>query len=199
LAGATALIVGISLGLQDVFKDFFSGLLLLFEGTTKVGDIIEIQNYNGENNFVATIKEVNLRTTKVETREDKTLIIPNSVLTHKSVNNWSFDNPIVRFHIDITIHYESDVELVKQILVKCAQEHTKVKNTKPVFVRLLNFGDYGLELDVVFYIEQNFYIEIYKSEIRFAIEKEFRTHGIRVPYPQQDVYIKNLNSGSNKL
>lgn len=193
LGGSAALLVGIGLGLQDIFKDFLSGLLLLFEGATKVGDIIEIQNYNGEENFIATIREINLRTTKVETRDDKTLIIPNSVLTHQSVNNWSFDNPLIRFHIPISVHYDSDVELVKQVLVKCAQEHPKVKNTKPIFVRLLNFGNYGLEMDLVFYAEQNFYIEIYKSEIRFAIEREFREQGIKVPYPQQDIFIKNLN------
>lgn len=192
IGGVGALVLGMSLGLQDVFKDFFSGLLLLFEGATKVGDIIEIQNYNGEENFIATIKEINLRTTKVETRDDKTLIIPNSALTHQSVNNWSFDNPLIRFHIPISVHYSSDVELVKRVLVKCAQEHPKVKNTKPIFVRLLNFGNYGLEMDLVFFTEQNFYIEIYKSEIRFAIEKEFKAKGIIVPYPQQDIYIKNL-------
>ena len=66
-------------------------------------------------------------------------------------------------------------------------------------MRLLHFGDYGLELDLVFYAEQNFYIDIYKSEIRFAIEKEFRTHGIKVPYPQQDVFIKNLNDKNNSI
>ena len=192
IGGSAALLVGFGLGLQDIFKDFLSGLLLLFEGTTKVGDIIEISNYNGETNFVAKIKEINLRTTKVETRDEKTLIIPNSILTHQSVNNWSFGTALTRFQIPISVHYNSDMELVKEVLVKCAQEHPKVKNTKPVFVRLLNFGNYGLELDLVFWAEQNFYIEIYKSEIRFAIEKEFKRLGIRVPYPQSDVYIKNL-------
>jgi len=192
LGGSAALLVGFGLGLQDIFKDFLSGLLLLFEGTTKVGDVIEISNYNGELNFVAIIKEINLRTTKVKTRDDKTLIVPNSILTHKSVNNWSFDTALTRFQIQISVHYNSDLDLVRQILIKCAQEHPKVKNTKPVFVRLMNFGNYGLELDLVFWAEQNFYIEIYKSEIRFAIEKEFRANGIKVPYPQSDVYIKNL-------
>ncbi len=196
LGGSAALLVGFGLGLQDIFKDFLSGLLLLFEGTTKVGDILEISEYNGETNFVAKIKEINLRTTKVETRDEKTLIIPNSVLTHQSVNNWSFGTQLTRFQIPISVHYNSDVELVKAILIKCAQEHPKVKNTKPVFVRLLDFGDYGLEMDLVFWAEQNFYIEIYKSEIRFAIEKEFRANNIKVPYPQSDVYIKNLGDQS---
>jgi len=193
LGGATALLVGIGLGLQDIFKDFLSGLLLLFEGTTKVGDIVELVNYNGQSNFVATISEINLRTTKVKTREGKTLIVPNSVLTHQSVNNWTYDDALTRFTIPVTVAYDTEMDLVKQILVKCAQQHPKVKNTKPIFVRLLNFGDNGLELDLVFWADQNFYIEIYKSEIRFAINEEFKKLGVVIPYPQSDVYIKNWN------
>ncbi|MFK8039159.1 MAG: mechanosensitive ion channel family protein [Crocinitomicaceae bacterium] len=190
LGGSAALLVGVGLGLQDIFKDFLSGLLLLFEGSNKVGDIIEINNYNGEYNFIAKIKQINLRTSKVETRDNKTLILPNSVLTHQSVNNWSFNSSIIRFQIPITIHYNSDVELAKEILIQCAQSHPRVKNTQPVFVRLMDFGHNGLEMDLVFWAEQNFYIDIYKSEIRFAIEREFKKANIAFPYPQTDVHIK---------
>ncbi len=190
LGGSAALLVGVGLGMQDIFKDFLSGLLLLFEGSNKVGDIIEINNYNGESNFIAKIKQINLRTTKVETRDNKTLIVPNSNLTHQSVNNWSFSTSILRFQIPVTIHYNSDVELAKELLIQCAQAHPRVKNTQPVFVRLMNFGHDGLELDLVFWAEQNFYIDIYKSEIRFAIERAFKENNISFPYPQTDVHIK---------
>ena len=190
LGGSAALLVGVGLGMQDIFKDFLAGLLLLFEGSNKVGDIVEINNYNGESNFIAKIKQINLRTTKVETRDNKTLIIPNSTLTHQSVNNWSFSTSIIRFQIPITIHYNADIELAKELLIQCAQAHPRVKNTQPVFVRLMNFGHHGLELDLVFWAEQNFYIDIYKSEIRFAIEREFRKNNIGFPYPQTDVHIK---------
>lgn len=190
LGGSAALLVGVGLGMQDIFKDFLAGLLLLFEGSNKVGDIIEIHNYNGEANFIAKIKQINLRTTKVETRDNKTLIVPNSTLTHQSVNNWSFSTSIIRFQIPITIHYNADVELAKELLIQCAQAHPRVKNTQPVFVRLINFGHHGLELDLVFWAEQNFYIDIYKSEIRFAIERAFKKNDIGFPYPQTDVHIK---------
>jgi len=192
-AGATALLVGIGLGLQDIFKDLLSGLLLLFEGTTKVGDIVELTNFNGNENSVATITEINLRTTKVKTREGKTLIVPNSILTHQTVNNWTFDDELTRFTISVSVAYDSDIELVKNILVKCASDHPKVKNTKPVFVRLLNFGNHGLEMDLVFWADQNFEIEIYKSEIRFKIINEFRVNQIEIPYPQQDIHLKTKN------
>ncbi len=195
LTGATALLLGLGLGVQDIFRDFISGFLLLFEGSTKVGDVVELNSYKGatEEDFVATIKEINLRTSKVETTDGKTLIIPNSILTHQAVNNWTFDDDITRFKIKVSVAYGSDMNLVKQILVKCAQEHPKVKNTKPIFVRLLNFGNNGLELDLVFWADQNFYIENYKSEIRFAINEEFQKYGIVIPFPQSDVRIKNYD------
>lgn len=191
LGGATALLVGVGLGLQDIFKDFISGLLLLFEGTTKVGDVVEIISTNELENTVVTIAEINLRTSKVKTRDGKTLILPNSILTHQLVNNWTYDDALTRFTIPVAVAYDSDVDLVKEVLVKCTSEHPKVKNTMPVFVRLLNFGDYGLEMDVVFWADQNFDIELYKSEIRFAIVNEFRVHNIEIPYPQQDIHLKS--------
>ncbi|MFK8045023.1 MAG: mechanosensitive ion channel family protein [Crocinitomicaceae bacterium] len=190
LGGSAAFLVAVGLGMQDIFKDFLSGLLLLFEGSNKVGDIVEIKNHNGEANFIARIKQINLRTTKVETRDSKTLIVPNSTLTHQSVNNWSFNTSIIRFQIPLVIHYNADIDLAKELLVQCALAHPRVKNTQPPFVRLMNFGKNGLELDLVFWAEQNFYIDIYKSEIRFAIEREFRKHNIAFPYPQTDVHIK---------
>ncbi len=95
----------------------------------------------------------------------------------------------------MAVAYDSDVDLVKQILVKCASEHPKVKNTKPVFVRLLDFGDFGLEMDLVFWADQNFDIEIYKSEIRFSIVNEFRIHNVEIPYPQQDIHLKSGKIG----
>ncbi|HIP36397.1 MAG TPA: mechanosensitive ion channel [Crocinitomix sp.] len=201
LGGATALLVGFGLGVQDIFKDFMSGFLLLFEGTTKVGDVVELNNLSGtvEDNFVATITEINLRTTKVKTREGKTLIVPNSILTHQMVNNWTYDDKLTRFTIKVTVAYGTDLDLVKQILIKCAQEHPKVKNTKPIFVRLLDFGNNGLEMDLVFWADQNFYIEIYKSEIRFTINKEFEKYGVVIPFPQQDVRIKNLKDINHKI
>lgn len=192
LNGIAVLLVGIGVGLQDLFKDFASGLTLLFEGSTKVGDIIEIPNYNGEDKLIATVTEINIRTTKVETPDNNTIIIPNSVLTSQSVNNWSFGTPLTRFIIPISVEYNSNLDKIKSIMIDAAISHPKVKNTKPVFVRLKDFGNYGIDLELVFWVDQNFYINNYKSDIRFKIEKEFRANGIVIPFPQSDIYIKNI-------
>ncbi|UKN00987.1 mechanosensitive ion channel [Paracrocinitomix mangrovi] len=188
--------VAVALGLQEIFKEFFGGFLLLFEGTVKVGDVVEIDRPNGQENFVARILEINIRTSKVETRDGKTLIVPNSQLTHLQVNNWSTGNDANRFMIPVTVSYGSDLDVVQDCMIRAAVNHPKVLKTRDVLVRLRNFGDNGYELDLVFWAHQNFFIEIHKSEIRFAIDKAFKEHNISYPYPQMDVHMIKSQPGA---
>lgn len=188
LTGSAFLLVGFGLGLQHIFKDYFSGILLLFEGTVKVDDVIEIERLNGEENFIAKVVQINLRTSKVETRDEKILIIPNSKLTHESVINWSLGSEVTRFTIPITFHFGTDTELIQDILVKCAMEHDAVVKTKKPFVRLLKFGNSGLEMDLVFWADKTLLIEVLKSDIRYSMDKALRKHKIKIPYQQTDVH-----------
>lgn len=198
LTATTFLLVGVGLGLQAIFQDYFSGILLLLEGTIKVGDVLEIETLNNQENFVAKVVQINLRTSKVETRNEKVLVIPNSKLTQESVINWSVGSQVTRFSIPITFHYGVDTDLVRKILIECAERNPKVIKTKKPLVRLLNFGHYGLEMDLIFWANQTLLIEILKSDIRFEIDKELRKNGITVPYPQTDIHI-NPRTGLESL
>lgn len=200
MQGILFLSVAVGLGLQDIFKDFFAGFLLLFEGSVKVGDIIEIDQIKpGEENYIAKILQINMRTSKVETRDGKILIIPNSHLTSQKVNNWSADDPYKRFMIPVSVKFGEDLDLVKKILIECARNHPMVSSKKDIIVRLLHFGKDGYELDVVFWANKNFFIEIHKSDIRFAIDHEFRKHGIEFPFGQLDVHmIQEDGKNSNR-
>lgn len=188
LTATAFLLVGLGLGLQDVFKDFFSGLLLLFEGSVKVGDVVEIDRFDGHDNFVAKVEEINLRTSKVKTREGKLLIVPNSHLTFQKVHNWNDDEEYTRFNIEVAVMYGQEVELVKKVLIDAAVAHPMVSKNHEVIVRLMNFGDNGLEMDVIFWSKRSLFIEIHKSDIRFEIDRKFREHNIEYPYPQLDVH-----------
>lgn len=188
LAAGAGLLLALALGLQDLFKDLVSGFVLLFEGAIKVGDIIEIKEAVGATPLVAKVLQINMRTTKIETRDSNIYIIPNSRLTSEYVENWNFGSSLTRFTIPLRVAYGSDMELVKSLLVEAALSHPKVKKNKDVFVRLLAFGDNGLELDLLFHADQNWRIEIIKSEIRFEIDRLFRTNGIVIPFPQRVVY-----------
>lgn len=199
LTATTFLLVGVGLGLQAIFQDYFSGILLLLEGTIKVGDVLEIETSNNKENFVAKVVQINLRTSKVLTRNEKILVIPNSKLTQESVINWSVGSKVTRFSIPITFHYGVDTDLVRKILIECAVRNPKVLKSKKPMVRLLNFGNYGLEMDLIFWANQTFLIEILKSEIRFEIDRELRKNGITIPYPQADIHLNPEASVPNPL
>ena len=203
LTSTAFLLVGLGLGLQDVFRDFFSGLLLLFEGSVKVGDVIEIDRVDGRENFVAKVEEINLRTSKVKTRDGKLLIVPNSQLTFQKVHNWDDDEEYTRFDIRVSVKFGQDLEIVKKLLIESAVAHPMVSKNHEVFVRLLNFGNNGLEMDLVFWSKRSLFIEIHKSDIRFEIDRKFREYNIEYPYPQMDIHydqkVKNQESMDSTL
>ena len=189
MAGSAALLVGVGFGVQDIFRDMTSGIILLFEGTIKVGDIIQVNNPNAEEPMVAKVLKINVRTTKIESRDGNTLIIPNSMLTQNEVENWSFGSPLTRFHIKVGVAYGSDTELVRKLLKQAALSHPQVKKTHPILVRMKDFGDNALEMELSFWADQTWQVEIHKSDIRFEIDRLFRQNNVRIPYPQRTLHI----------
>ena len=189
LTGSAALLVGIGLGLQDVFKDMFSGVVLLVEGNVRVGDIVEISNGGKSEAIVAKILKINVRTTQIETRDGNVLIIPNAKLTQEFVENWSHGSELSRFRINLTVDYGADTELVIRLLKQAALGHPKVRKTHPVDVRLSNFGANGLDIELIFWADQSWDINNYKSDIRFEIDRLFREYKITIPFPQSTVHI----------
>ncbi len=193
LTSSVGLLVGIGLGLQDVFKDMIAGVVLLIEGNLRVGDIVEIYGTSKSNQksstsaIVAKILKINVRTTQIQTREGNVLIIPNTRLTQEQIENWSHGSELTRFTINVMVDFGADTELIKRLLVQAAMAHPKVKKSHPVIVRLANFGDNGLELELIFWADQSWDINNYKSEIRFEIDRLFREYNINFPYPHRTI------------
>jgi small-conductance mechanosensitive channel len=198
LVGSTAVLVGLGLGLQDVFKDMFSGFVLLFEGNVRIGDIVEIYNTGDTEPVVAKIIKINVRTTQIETRNGNVLIIPNNKLTQEYVENWSHGSSLSRFIIDVTVAYGTNTELVKELLMKAAMGHPKVSAESEVLVRMKKFGDSGLEMELIFWAEQSWDANNFKSDIRFEIDRLFREYKITIPYPQRDVRISDATDAYNR-
>ena len=190
LTSSVGLLVGLGLGLQDVFKDMIAGIVLLFEGNLRVGDIVEINGKTktatqSNESMVAKIVKINVRTTQIQTREGNVLIIPNTHLTQDRIENWSHGSELTRFTIKLAVAYGADLTLIERLLKQAALAHPKVKKNNPVMVRLADFGDSGLELELVFWADQSWDINNYKSEIRFEIDRLFRAYSIEIPYPQR--------------
>jgi small-conductance mechanosensitive channel len=189
LAGSAALLVGVGLGLQQTFNDLVSGLILLFEGNVQVGDIIEI------NTLIGRVTAIGVRTSKVETRDNVTIIVPNSKFIVDNVINWSHNKKLTRYTISVTTSYDSDAQLVRQTLLKCVKQHRDVVDKPAPIVRLQDFGANGLHFDLLFWTYNVWRVESLKSEIRFTVFKDFKDNNISIPYPQRDLHIKSTGNG----
>lgn len=189
LSGSVGLLVGIGLGLQDVFKDTIAGIVLLLEGNIKVGDIVEIDaktqtnSHKGAYNFVARIIKISFRTTQIQTKEGNVLIIPNTHLTQQQVENWSHSSALSMFTIHTLVEYGSNTVLATELLKTAALGHPIVSREEPVVVRMSNFAENGIEMELVFWAENSWDIGNYKSEIRFEIDRLFREHQVHFAYP----------------
>ena len=185
LAGSAALLVGVGLGLQQTFNDMLSGIILLFEHSVKVGDILEI---DGDR---VIIQEIGLRTSKGMNVRQIVVIIPNSLITTNKVINWSHQTQKTLFNIDIGVAYGSDVDLVIKTLEESAVEHLEFLECEFKEVRLVNFGNSSMDFQLFFYSKNIFTIEKVKSDIRKIIYKKFNEHKITIPFPQMDLHIKS--------
>ena len=184
LAGSAALLVGIGLGLQQTFNDILSGIILLYEKSVKVGDILDI---DGE---VVIIQKIGIRTSKGMSRRDISILIPNSLITTNKVINWSHQAKKTIFSFDVGVAYASDVKLVVKILEESARAHEDVLTDSLIQARLINFGSSSLDFRILFCSEKIFRIEKVKSDIRLIICEKFEENGVTIPFPQLDLHLK---------
>lgn len=184
LAGSAAIMVGLGFGLQNLFNDFISGIILLLDRTLKVGDIIEV------NSMIYKVQKINFRTTTVLGRDDNYVILPNSELTKNSVVNWTYSEISSRFKISIGVDYSTDVLLLMQILKDVAKKNERVLKSPEPFVRFEDYGDSALIFSVYFYTNEIFRVENLKSEMRVEIFKALKYNGITIPFPQRVVHFK---------
>lgn len=183
--GAAALLVGIGIGLQQTFNDLICGVIILFERSVKVGDVVELSGHQ-----VGTVRKVGARTSVIETRDDIIIFVPNSKLIGENVINWSQVERKARFHVMVGVAYGSDTQQVKSLLLEVANNHPKVLKSPPPVVRFLDFGDSSLNFDLIFWSRDFLRIEDTKSDLRFAIDAAFRAKNVEIPFPQRDLWIR---------
>ena len=185
IAGSAALLVGLGLGIQSLFLDFISGIELLIEGSIKVDDVIEVEG------MIAKVKEIGLRTSYVLTNDGIYIIVPNSVLTSNKLINWTHSEIKSRFHIPVGISYSSDAEKAMKIMVDCSLKNPFVDKEPIPYVRLQDFGNSAIMLDLLFWSKEVFRIDDVKSEIRIAVYKQFNENNIVIPFPQRTLHFNS--------
>lgn len=185
LGGLAALLVGIGLGLQQTFNDLVSGIILLFERSIEVGDVIEFEG------TVGAVQRIGVRTSHIETRDHIIIIVPNSKLITDRVINWSHFDDKARFRIPVGVAYGSDTRLVEKVLLEVARENEMVLDVPSPTVQFRDFGNSSLNFLLFFWSREYINIERIKSELRFEIDLKFRENGITIPFPQRDLWLKN--------
>ena len=182
-----ALSIGLGFGLQNIFNNFISGLILLFERPIQVGDVVEVGNVWGE------VKKINVRSTLVQTYDNASLIIPNSEFISSLVTNWSHKDPYIRRDLKLGVAYGSDTALVEQLLFQAADTVKEVYHhpRKPQ-VQFIDFGESSLDFRLRFWSTIDDFL-IAETRLRFEIDRLFRENDVVIPFPQRDVHMKYLS------
>ncbi|MCW7754701.1 mechanosensitive ion channel [Desulfobotulus sp. H1] len=179
-----ALGVGLGFGLQAIFNNFVSGIILLFERPIQVGDVIEIDG------IWATVMRINVRSTVVQTYDNATLIIPNADFISSRLINWSFKDQRIRRNIDIGVAYSSDVRKVEKVLLEIGNNTKHVLTYPAPDVHFMNFGDSALIFRLRFWSTLDHFRRV-ETQIRFQITDDFRKENIEIPFPQNDLHIRS--------
>jgi len=188
---AGALSVGIGFGLQAIVNNFVSGLILLFEGTLRVGDYIEL-----DSGLAGVVREINTRATVVNTNDSVDVVVPNSELVTSKLTNWTLREPVARIHISFGVAYGSDKELVKQVAMESAAETEfallHMPGREPQ-IRLVEFGDNALEFEMRIWVSRQGVRRPFRvrSSFLWALETRLREAHIEIPFPQRDVHVRS--------
>ena len=188
LAGAFG--VGIGFGLQNVFNNFFSGLILLFERPVQVGDVIEVGGQTG------VVRRIGIRASIIALDDKSQLIIPNGQLISDKVTNRTFSSRQKRMELTIRIAYGSDPEQVIALLLKTAAAHPKVTKDPPPDAVLKQFGEDALVFVLGFTTEEVSQSPFVQSDVAVAVNAALRAAGIEIAFPQRIVRLEQNDNPS---
>jgi len=191
---AGALSVGIGFGLQNIVSNFVSGIILMFERSIKVGDYIQIdQDTRGE------VVDISMRSTVIRTNDNINLIIPNQSFIQNNVINWTLGDDIVRFRVPFGVAYGSDIDKVEEVILSAIKKSNLpyVKNHYMLdvtpFVVFMEMADSSLNFELFVWVKGEYARRPRRTRSEFlkVIYKALNEAGINIPFPQQDLHIKD--------
>jgi small-conductance mechanosensitive channel len=186
-----ALGLGIGIGLQPLFVNFVSGIVLMIERSLKVGDVVDLQS-----GVRGRVVEIAMRYTRVSTNDSVDVLVPNSEFINGRVTNWTYDDTSRRMHIPFGVAYGSDKQLVREAGLAAAARVTGVLLDEPARVPdvwLVAFGDSSLNFELVVWVERSLSSSPTRTQARllWALEDELSARGLIIPFPQRDLHFPN--------
>ena len=177
---------GIGFGLQKVFSNLISGLILLMDKSIKPGDVITVEATYG------WVNKLGARYVSIITRDGIEHLIPNETLITEPVSNWTHSDANTRLRIPIGVHYETDLELATRLGVEAAQSQSRVLSDPAPRCLVKGFGESAIDLEIRFWIQDaDSGVSNIKSAVILEVWRLYQEHGIKIPYPQRDLHIRS--------
>jgi potassium efflux system protein len=183
-AFGAVLSVGIGFGLQTITHNFISGIILLIERPVQKGDFVVVGD------IVGTVTDIEMRATKVMSRDGVAMIVPNSEFISARVINQSNPTSLKRVRVSVGVAYGTDPSMVRDTLIAIALTHPQVLHEPAPVVLFKNFGESSLDFDLAVWLGHPEPEPRVTSDLRFAIERTFREKRIEIPYPQREVRLR---------
>ena len=181
-----ALSVGLGFGLQEIFANFVSGIILLFERPIRVGDTVTIGNVTG------TVHSIHMRATTLIDSDQKELIVPNKSFITTQLINWTLNDAITRVVIPIGIAYGSDIELAHKVMQEAVCAAPLVLQDPEPSVMLVEFGDSALLFSVRVFVSETINRMPVTHDLHIRLAKALSEHNIEIPFPQRDIHIRSV-------
>lgn len=184
---AAGLSVGIGFGLQEIFANFISGLIVLFERPVRIGDVVTLGDYSG------TIQRIRMRATTITDFDNREIIVPNKVFVTERLINWTLSNPVVRLTIDVGVSCDSDPRQVSETLLEILRSEPRLMREPAPYVVFRDFGASTLDMRCFAHVENLSMGEQVQSELRMRINEVFHERGIELAYPQLDLHLRSVD------
>ncbi|SDV06658.1 mechanosensitive channel MscK [Pseudomonas mucidolens] len=188
-----ALSVGLGFGMQEIFANFISGIMILFERPVRIGDTITIGNLSG------TVSKIRIRATTITDFDRKDIIVPNKTFITGQLINWSLTDTVTRVTLKLGVDYGSDLDKVKELLLKAASDNPRVLKDPEPLVYFLNFGESTLDHELRMHVRDLGDRNPVLDEVNRFINREFKKNHINISFRQMEIYLKNLNGNEYKL
>ncbi|NWB86630.1 mechanosensitive channel MscK [Pseudomonas gingeri] len=188
-----ALSVGLGFGMQEIFANFISGIMILFERPVRIGDTITIGTLSG------TVSKIRIRATTITDFDRKDIIVPNKTFITGQLINWSLTDTVTRVTLKLGVDYGSDLDRVKELLLKAARDNPRVLKEPEPHVYFLNFGESTLDHELRMHVRDLGDRNPVVDEVNRFINREFKKEHINISFRQMEVYLKNLQGQEYKL
>ena len=182
--------VGIGFGLQTIFSNIVSGLILLFERPIQLGDTVQVGT------LIGNVKSIELRASNIHTFDGAEVIVPNSQLISKEVINWTLSDKTRRMEVPLGVGYDSDPHFVQGLVMDILRKHPMILQQPEPAVYFLGIGQSAMDFELLFWISDYSQGRSIKSDVLFGVFKILKENNIKIPVPRRDVTINPPQNNS---